>query len=384
MKKESQPHHVDMRGLYLTTWDTSNEASGVCKKIKSQIKVFEQHGVNMELIDLNSIKPITINIIGQQILSLCGINNLNLYKLYDVIKNKLENNNYNFIYIRRSLLDIKSINFYNYIKQNYPHIKLLFEIPTYPYDKEIHLSLKFMHFHDKRLRYRQKDFADRFITYSNDKEIFGVKTINISNGIDYSKFKIRQPVPHCGINVVAVALFAKWHGYDRFLYGMFQQPEIVKEYNIHLYLAGNGRILSAYKKDVRKHKMEEYVHFLGEIHGIELEELYNKADIALDCMGRHRVGVYYNSSLKGKEYCAYGVPIVSGIKTELDSKNDFKYYFRVPADDSIVNMNDIVSFYNNCYKYKTHKEVSEEIRNSTLLWFDFVYAFKPVIDFIKE
>lgn len=373
-----------MRGLYLTTLDTNNASSGVCKKINSQIAVFEHFGVDMELVDINSIQPIYPNIFRRELFALLGKNDLNLYLLYNIIKSKFKKNHFDFIYVRRSLIDKLSVEFYNYIKKNYPNTKILFEIPTYPYDNEIWLSIKLMFYNDKRYRMHHKEFTDRFVTYSADKDIFGVKTINISNGIDYSKYKLRNPIPHSGINVIAVALFEKWHGYDRFLDGMYQQPEVVKEYNINLYLAGKGRILSKYKKDVRKHKIQDYVHFLGEIHGADLEDLYNKADIALDCMGRHRVGVYYNSSLKGKEYCAYGVPIVSGIKTELDSIKDFKYYYRIPADDSIVNMNDIVSFYNNCYKYCTPKEISEEIRNSTILWFDFVNAFKPVVDFIKE
>lgn len=42
-------------------------------------------------------------------------------------------------------------------------------------------------------------------------------------------------------------------------------------------------------------------------------------------MGRHRSGVSFNSSLKGKEYCAKGLIIVSGVKTELDLDGEFLY-----------------------------------------------------------
>ena len=87
--------------------------------------------------------------------------------------------------------------------------------------------------------------------------------------------------------------------------------------------------------------------------------LYDKADIALDCMGRHRVGVYYNSSLKGKEYCAYGVPIISGVETELDQRKEFQYYLRVPADDTILDMDDIVNYYHKCYDGTSPSELAD-------------------------
>lgn len=373
-----------MRGIYLTTWNTNDASSGVCKKIKTQIEILENNGIEMTLLDANSIQIVKNNLLMEELYALFGKNNLNLYRLFDLVIKMLSHKEYDFIYIRRPLLDSQSVDFYNNIKNKYPFTKLLFEIPTYPYDKEIHLSQKIMLLNDKKTRKHQKEFTDRIVTYSDDKEIFGVKTINISNGIDYSRYKLRNPISHDGINVIAIALFERWHGYDRFLYGMLNHIDIVKSKNIHLYLAGKGRILSKYKSFVAKHKMEEYVHFLGEIHGEELNALYDRADIALDCMGRHRVGVYYNSSLKGKEYCAYGVPIVSGITTELDYKKDFQYYLRVPADNTIVNMNDIVAFYNKCYQNYSPQEIAKEIRNRTINWFNFENAFKPVVDFINH
>ena len=372
-----------MRGIYLTLNNTNDTKSGVCKKIISQVEVLNENGINTEIVDLNTIDVTATNVIEDNVRALVGYNNPNWYKLYEIVKKKLTDNNYDVIYVRKSFLDSHSVKFYSYIKKNYPNIQLLFEIPTYPYDSEIRLSQRMMLCCDKKARTHFHEFADRIITYSSDKIIFGVKTINISNGIDYSKYKIRTPMSHDGINVIAVALFERWHGYDRFLDGMYQKPDVVKSNNIHLWLAGKGRILSSYKKEVKKHELQDYVHFLGEVHGDALDNLYNIADIALDCMGRHRVGCYYNSSLKGKEYCAYGVPIISGVETELDRKKDFQYYLRVPADDTRLDMNTIVEYYHRCYNDTTSVQLAEKIRNSTYSWFNFDIAFKPVIDFIK-
>lgn len=373
-----------MKGLYLTSYNTNDTRSGVCKKIRSQVDVFRRNGFDMEIVDANSINFVETNVLTDTIRALFGNNGVNWQSLYKRVNEICSTSPVDFIYIRKPLLDTYAIDFFNELKSEYPKIKLLFEIPTYPYDNEIRLSQRIMWINDKINRNHLFGFTDRIVTYSSDKQIFGVKTINISNGIDYSKYKIRNPEIHKGINVVAVALFEKWHGYDRFLNGMYKQPEIVKSHNIHLWLAGKGRILTTYKKEVVEHGLQEYVHFLGEVHGADLDNLYNIADIALDCMGRHRVGCYYNSSLKGKEYCAYGVPIISGVETELDHNKDFEYYLRVPADDTIIDMNSVVNYYHRCYDDITPTELAEKIRGGSIGWFNFDIAFKPVIDYIKK
>ena len=165
---------------------------------------------------------------------------------------------------------------------------------------------------------------------------------------------------------------------------MIKQKDTVTKYNINFYLAGKGRILASYRDKVEKNGLNKYVHFCGELRGKDLDDLYNIADIALDCMGRHRVGLYYNSSLKGKEYCAHGVPIISGIETELDSVDYFPYYMRVPADDTLIDMNDVVTYFSCCYQNKDINTVVTTIRKKSKSRFDFIYAFKPVVDFVKQ
>ena len=97
-------------------------------------------------------------------------------------------------------------------------------------------------------------------------------------------------------------------------------------------------------------------------------------------MGRHRSGVFYNSSLKGKEYCAKGLPIVSGVETELDSHPEYEYYYRVPANDDPVNIYEIIKFYDKVYSKNNHQEVADSIRTLTFKMFDMQYAFMPVVE----
>lgn len=373
-----------MRGIYITNYDANDASNGISKKIRFQVCAFEHYGISMDLVDANLIKVEPRSIIIDQLSSLFGSNNRPVWKqLFDETNKLLSKTKYDFIYIRKPLIDFFQVQCLREIKNSHPNIKILLEIPTYPYDNEIRFSQRLALVNDKRVRNSLCGIVDRYVTYSKDCEIFGIPTLVISNGISYNNVPLKQSIIHKGINVIAVALFESWHGYDRFLYGMMLQKNIVQDYDIHLYLAGKGKVLSNYRKQVERSGLQNYVHFCGELCGNELNELYNIADIALDCMGRHRVGLYYNSSLKGKEYCAHGVPIISGIETEMDNLIDFPYYKRVPADDTLINMNDVVDYFNACYQNKDVDEVAASIRNISQKYFDFINVFKPVVDFVN-
>lgn len=180
--------------------------------------------------------------------------------------------------------------------------------------------------------------------------------------------------------MISVADYNFWHGYDRLIKGMknyYTSGNITKK--VYYHIVGDGPSLHEYIKLVEKCKLNEYVMFEGKKYGSELDDIYDKCNLAIDALGRHRSKVYYNSSLKGKEYGAKGLPIVSGVKTDLDLLKDYKYYFRVPADDSDIIIEDIISFYNEVYENSCEEEIINNIRMYNKNMFDFSNAFKPVL-----
>ena len=371
-----------MKGIYLTECDTSDLNSGVSKKINYQIDSFIKQGGEITLIDKRSVSSYGRSILLSLLYNLFGINSRLVLKQLNLLKTLLHEGQYDFIYVRQILFDNKLVSVLKEAKIKNPRLKVLFEIPTYPYDLEMHLSQQIMLINDKIARKHLTGAIDRIVTYSKDSCIFNIPTIVIPNGISFRNIKLRTPMPHNGINFVAVALFDKWHGYDRFIRGMGEQMDIVVKNDIHLYLAGGGKSVKQYKAIAASYKLENYVHFCGELHGEELESLYSISDIALDSMGRHRVKVYYNSTLKGKEYCAHGIPMVSGVETELDKYPDFKYYFRIPSDETSVDMGLMVNYYHRIYENNDAVVISSLIRKKTESLFDFSIAYKPVTDYV--
>lgn len=372
-----------IKGAYLTSYNLKNKADGVSKKINYQIQSMTNKGLNVDVLDLNSMKCSGIDNIVQFLYRVLGLSYESSKLLIDISKENNKIKDYSFIYIRKDFCNRSQIAALKKIKKNNPRIKILIEYPTYPYDKEICGRRRILALPiDQWFRRKLKYVVDRAVTFSDDRNLFGVPCINISNAIDYSKVSLRSPKEHDSINLIAVALFGYFHGYDRLLEAMGRNKEFVEQHNIHFHMVGNGRAVSEYMRIIKKYSIEPYVHLYGKLCGSELDQVYNIADIAVDNMGRHRVGCFYNSSLKGKEYGAKGLPMISGVETDLDKYN-LDFYFRVPADDSIIDLQDIVRFYHKMYDGRNEKDVATEVRKKTKQYFSFDIAFQPIIDFIE-
>lgn len=349
---------------------------GVEFKINSQIKILSQYGINCKIIDVTKESKNFMSKI---------YNRLPFTETFGEW-NKMNKLSYSgVIYIRHQKVDYQFIRQIKKLKQNNKNIKIIMEIPTYPYEKESKRNLIGIP-HDMKDRINRKKlykYIDRIVTYSDDKQIFNIPTINISNGIDTTKIKALIPIKHDGINVIAVASFARWHGYDRFIKGLSSYYLDNPKQNITLHLVGDGEEVEFYKQLVERYKIQDKVIFYGRKTGQGLDEIYNKCDIALDAMGRHRSGVYYNSTLKGKEYAAKGIPSISGVTTELDSDKEFRYYLRVPADESEIDMEKVIEFYKEVYLQKDQSEIVKEIRAYAEKKFNINVCLKPVVDYIK-
>lgn len=300
-------------------------------------------------------------------------------------------------YIRFNRFSFKFLSVLKHLKKS--NCKNIIEIPTYPFFREdmhelyrnfksckvinsIKVLIKLIN--NALLPYFSKKLMDRISTYSNDDYIWGIKTLHISNGVYINEFNLtKNNKANNTINLICVSSCLKWHGYDRILQGISnyynhnKKPSI----NVNLIIVGEGPETIFYKRFVENKGLSEYVFFKGIVTGEDLDELYYDSDIAIDAMGRHRVGVYYNSSLKGKEYAERGLPIISGVKTEFDLDSQYPFYFRVPADDSAVQINEIIDFFDKIKLIDNYRiQIHEYAKNN----FSYEVAMKKIIDYILE
>ncbi|MEH7454256.1 hypothetical protein [Gottfriedia acidiceleris] len=371
-----------MKGLYICVGQQLNDkSSGIGRKINNQVHALEKKEYNVDLINIDNKTTLWDKFLffapffksefqKRQISAVDG------YNLKD----------YQFVYIRKPALSSAIITLLKNIKRENPKIKVIMEIPTYPIYGEYQGLRKSLILQSILVSGSIKKYVDRIATYSNDKKIWGVKTINISNCVDFSVVKPKKVNTDEGsINLIAVALFSHWHGYDRFIEGLHLYYKNGGKRKVEIYLVGDSDIVPIYKNLVQKYDLTEYIHFCGKQYGDQLDKIYDKCEIGLDALARHRSKVYFNSSLKGKEYGAKGLPIISGVETELDSDSNYKYYLRVPADDTPIDIYSIIEFYDFVYKGSESKEqIINSIRTYSQNHFDFMNGFQPVINFIKN
>lgn len=344
-----------MKGVYIYHSDSKEELSkdsvGVLKKIFSQYEVLRKNvceDFDIFCINVQTSKNKFHSFFSHLFLKHC----LDLSQIKDIA--------FDFVYIRRFFIINKSTLFMlKMIKKINPSCKILLEIPTYPYDKEYTGFVnKVALLIDKIYRKKIYRYIDRIVTLTDDKEIFGCKTLKITNGVDCSSIPIckKENFDKNHINLIAVAQFSFWHGYERVIEGLSKY----KKNDVFLHLVGNGDELEKYKLLVKKYGLENQVFFYGPLSGDELTAVFDIVDVAISSLGCHRIGIFEGSFLKSREYLCRGLPMVTSTKIDILS-NDHKFCFRVPENDSPINIEEIVTYVKDLYK-DGRSFVAKEVR----------------------
>jgi len=227
------------------------------------------------------------------------------------------------------------------------------EIPTYPYDLEynthiVKQPLRFIF--DKWFRRRLYRYMDGMVTFSDAHEIFGQRTINISNGVDFDNIPIHKYVnlDDSSLHLIAVAEVNIWHGLDRVITGLgeyYLHARLPRQVFFHIvggiwsgHMVGERGI----KTLIDKYNLQERVFLHGPMYGQELDDMFNQCQFAIGSLGRHRSGITDIKTLKNREYAVRGLPF---IYSEQDSDFDSQpYVLKAQADESPVNIQQIIDF----------------------------------------
>ena len=231
------------------------------------------------------------------------------------------------------------------------------EIPTYPYDAEFvgfpfqtRMNLKV----DQLFRHKLYAQMDAIVTFSDAKEIFGQRTINISNGVDFDSIPLHQPsaVSHQSseLHLIGVAEVHYWHGYDRMIAGIGEYYKNGGKKDVFFHVVGGVGPSEMYDSIhapgfaelIEKYDIKEHVIFHGQLFGDELTKVFNQCQFAIGSLARHRSGITVIKTLKNREYATRGVPF---IYSEQDSDfDDQPYVLKAPADESPVEIQQIIDF----------------------------------------
>lgn len=264
------------------------------------------------------------------------------------------------------------------------------EIPTYPYDEEIKGKKRnyILYLKEKMARKRLKNLVDKIVILTDDKNIFAIETLKIKNGYDVEKINVRKVKQGDGtIDLCFVALFEFSHGYERLIMGLKDYYAKGGIRIVKFHFVGDGPECDKYKKLVLKFNLQNYVSFYGMQTKEEIEKIYNICDIGVSGFGGYKKNIYYSCELKSREYLAVGLPIITGNKMDIMEYEELRpYILEFPNDDSIVEIDKIVKFYDLLYKddEKENQKMADNIRSIAMERLNMQNAMKEVIDYIKE
>lgn len=337
--------------LFLTDHEL-DASKGISKKILSQIAAIKEYGLQTFLLSFKEANKHQFALIDNEIFFELG----NKYKkhlysnglFYGRLVRFIRDNQIECLYIRYTqFVDIFFLSFLRRVHKL--NCTILMEIPTYPYDGEFpsnsigNIVIKWK---DILLRKFFKFYVDKIVTFSDDESIFGIPCINISNAVDADSIKLaeRKQKSMEALTMIGVANVNFWHGYDRMIEGLKNYYEAGGAYPVKFLIVGNGNstVYNMLLSLIDKYHLQGKVELLGPKSGKELDELFNLSDIAIGSLGSHRKNIIETKTLKNVEYAMRGLPIVYAEKN-----NDFdsqKYVFKVPADETPINIMNIIAF----------------------------------------
>lgn len=346
--------NVKMNGLFIIY---EEENQGILKKIHNQIRAFEASGICMDKDYIKVYSESTLAKIAYRI----PFTNILPYWKY-----KPEYTKYDFIYLRRPMY----MNFWFILlwsKMKRKGIKIILEFPTYPYDKEIFTSIFSIPLIAKEriARWFLKLSINRISLLSKDSNVCGVKTLHICNGYDFKEASIRSIEKiDDRIDIAIVAYFRFWHGYERVINGLYDYYKQGGKRKIHLHFIGDGTELKYYKELSLEKKLDKHVTFYGAMKQKDILKIYDQCDIGACTFGDYKKGNFYSCELKSREYLAAGLPLITGVKLDVSEYEGLSpFILEFPNNNTKINFNKIIQFYDNLYKDKSTAEIKAMAEN---------------------
>ena len=355
---------------------------GVAKKIIDQCKAFQNAGFSVMIIYRSQHSICLYDVGTGSTKKLC---NGQSYLSVLIAAKKLVGK-YQYVYIRYPMSSPILLSLVKSFKVN--GARIVIEIPTYPYHKEGLTSVKgkLISYVDKIYRVKLYEFVDRICTYSNDKEIFGIRAIHTINGIDFSRFiPDTTLVSRKSLDLIAVSSMYNVHGYDRLIEGIYNYYKNGGDRNVNLHIVGKGEVDNDYKQLVLDRQLQEHVFFYGMVFGNDLMKIYEGKAMGVNSLAIHRQELTQESTLKTKEYAAKGLPILSSSYVDAFSKEgNQKYVFNIPPDETPVDVKSLVDFIDSLYNNKDLEDLRNEIRFDGENTCDMINTLKPIIDFFDD
>ena len=263
--------------------------------------------------------------------------------LLNLARKYLKNNNFDLIYMRYHYFD-KS--YYKFLKVvNTSSKRKVMEMHSYPCLGSKGIRNKYFNFCEKKYQKKCTDIIDLFANMScnalpfNKPEVHIRNTFNITDILKKNNYNDKNKM-----YFISVAFERDAHGFDRVIRGLHDYISKNENLKYEIKMIFVGKYLTKTIKLVNDLNLNDYFDFIGPKEGKELDDIYDIADIGIGHLANHRVNSFSGSAIKTQEFLAKGIPFIYAWNEEM-LPSDFEYALKFNLDDSPLDFNKIIDFY---------------------------------------
>lgn len=348
--------------FFYANFHTYDLTRGITRKVYSQISAFRQLGYNVTY--CGYLKD-GVGIYDNE-------DNLVLFVKYPVRSSKIQHvirkgllikacikfikrtqAKFTFAYARYHYFDRKYIKLLKILKAN-ANCVIIEAHSTPKFTKKLSL-MRIVGWIDSVWNKKAKKYVDKIASMSDEDRLWGIQTFKIANGIDIETIKLHEySGDPTAINFISVAFERDVHGYDRLINGIYQYYTNGGTRDMYFHIVGT--CLPSTMKLIEKCGLQDRCRFYGPLAGEELDNAYIHANLGVGCLANHRIGSFYGSALKTKEYIAKGIPFIYGwAEKKLES---FPYALKFELCEEPIDMEQVIAFYDGLDK----ENLAERIR----------------------
>lgn len=274
---------------------------------------------------------------------------------------KLSNSTFDILYARFHFFDKAYLRMINEFKRQKTYV--IIEAHAYPYKYRNFTLMHWVYLKDTFYSRYAKKYVDLVAAMSSYKNIWGINTVQIENGINLNDYPMITRKNHDTINIICVANETKFHQYSKVINGLYKYNNS-KEIKFKIIFI--GEYMKSTVSLVKKLKLSEHVTFKGKLYGADLLEQYSVADLALGAFSYKKLGEK-SSLLKTKEYIALGIPVITGWD-ELSFYNQLPFVHLQNTNKKFIDFCFIYDFYIGLSNIKNLKDLMRSFAEKNYTW----------------
>jgi glycosyltransferase involved in cell wall biosynthesis len=233
------------------------------------------------------------------------------FRFYNALCKVLSYQQFDLVILRYAPISLGLNRLASKLKKKNPEIKLVIDLPTYPFHQEYSFGKQVLLKLLKGERYRLKNQFDSILHLGHEETVFGIPTIRISNGVNVETYRAKTnfDTPIQKMRLIFIGSLFKWQNIKSLLLAIEEYLTEKPNIDLSLKIIGAGPELERLRALVMSRPLlNTRVFFIPPLYGNELDEYINESEIGIGYLGGSNRDVTTLSPLKHRHFAARGLP----------------------------------------------------------------------------